>query len=145
MSARIVLSLVVALLGVLLAAQSALATGNLDCAINDKQLDFELFALTGGAGGIVQVNQGTIEIKVGDDRALRAKRAIELKHIEQQWIYGKELRLRFGIANEKDEPVASLILIGAYNAGKDSYAGHYVLLVPQAGEEKQFKGKMKCG
>jgi len=104
-----------------------------------------LFALTGGAGGIVQVNQGTIEIKVGDDKALRGKRAVELKHIEQQWIYGKELRLRFGFANEKDEPVASLILTGAYNADKDSYAGQYVLLVPLAGEEKQFKGKMKCG
>jgi len=40
MSARIVLSLVVALLGLPLAAQSAFATGNLDCAINDKQLTF---------------------------------------------------------------------------------------------------------
>ena len=36
-----------------------------------------------------------------------------------------------------------LILIGAYNADKDSYAGQYVLSVPQDGEEKQFKGKMK--
>jgi hypothetical protein len=86
---RIVLSLAVALLGLPLAAQNAFATGNLDCAIGDKQLSFELFALTGGSGGIVQVNQGSIEIKIGDDKALRAKRAIELKHIEQQWIYGK--------------------------------------------------------
>lgn len=145
MSARIVLALMAAFLALPLAAQSALATGNLDCAINDKQVSFELFALTGGAGGIVQVNQGSIEIKVGDDKALRSKRAIELKNIEQQWIYGKELRVRFGIANDKDEPIASLILIGTYNADKDSYAGHYVLSVPQSGAEKQFKGKMKCG
>lgn len=68
-----------------------------------------------------------------------------MKNIEQQWIYGKELRIRFGIANDKDEPIASLILIGAYNADKDSYAGQYVLSVPQSGEEKQFKGRMKCG
>ena len=141
---RIVLSLAVALLGLPLAAQNAFATGNLDCAIGDKQLSFELFALTGGAGGIVQVNQGSIEIKIGDDKALRAKRAIELKHIEQQWIYGNELRIRLGIPNEKDEPVASLILIGAYNADKDSYAGQYVLLLQRDGE-KQFTGKMKCG
>ena len=145
MRSRIALSLTAALLGLPLATPSAFATGNLDCAINDKQVSFELFALTGGTGGIVQVNQGSIEIKVGDDKALRAKRVIELKHIEQQWIYGKELRLRFGIADEKDEPIAGLILIGAYNADKDSYAGHYVLSVPQGGEEKQFKGKMKCG
>lgn len=145
MGARIVAGLRIALLSLPLGAQAAFATGNLDCAINDKQVSFELFALTGGNGGIVQVNQGSIEIKVGDDRALRSKRAIELKHIEQQWIYGKELRIRFGIADEKNEPVASLILIGAYSADKDSYAGQYVLSVPQAGEEKQFKGKMKCG
>lgn len=145
MRLRIALPLMVALLGLLLATQGAFATGNLDCAIDDRQVSFELFALTGGSGGIVQVNQGSIEIKAGDDKALRAKRAIELKHIEQQWIYGKELRLRFSIADEKDELVASLILIGAYNADKDSYSGQYVLSVPQAGSEKQFKGRMKCG
>lgn len=142
MGSRIVAGLRIALLSLPLGAQAAFATGNLDCAINDKQVSFELFALTGGNGGIVQVNQGSIEIKVGDDTA---KRAIELKHIEQQWIYGKELRIRFSISDEKNEPVASLILIGAYNADKDSYAGQYVLSVPQTGEEKQFKGKMKCG
>lgn len=145
MTSRIVSSLMVALLSLSLTAQSAFATGNLDCAIDDRQVSFELFALTGGAGGIVQVNQGSIEIKIGDDKSLRSKRTIELKHIEQQWIYGKELRIRFGIANDKDEPIASLILIGAYNADKDSYAGQYVLSVPQSGEEKQFKGRMKCG
>lgn len=145
MTSRIVSGLMVALLSLSLTAQSAFATGNLDCVIDDRQVSFELFALTGGAGGIVQVNQGSIEIKVGDDKSLRSKRTIELKHIELQWIYGKELRIRFGIANDKDEPIASLILIGAYNADKDSYAGQYVLSVPQAGEEKQFKGRMKCG
>lgn len=61
---RIALPLTVALLGLPLAAQGVFATGNLDCAIDDKQVNFELFALTGGAGGIVQVNQGSIEIKV---------------------------------------------------------------------------------
>lgn len=145
MTSRIVSGLMIVLFGLSLTVQSAFATGNLDCAIDDRQVSFELFALTGGAGGIVQVNQGSIEIKIGDDKALRSKRPIELKHIEQQWIYGKELRIRFGIANDKDEPIASLILIGAYNADKDSYAGQYVLSVPQAGEEKQFKGRMKCG
>lgn len=145
MTLRIVSGLMVALLSLSLTAQSAFATGNLDCAIDDRQVSFELFALTGGVGGIVQVNQGSIEIKIGDDKSLRSKRTIELKHIEQQWIYGKELRIRFGIANDKDEPIASLILIGAYNADKDSYAGQYVLSVPQSGEEKQFKGRMKCG
>jgi len=49
---RIAFSLTVALLGLPLAAQGAFATGNLDCAIDDKQVNFELFALTGGAGGI---------------------------------------------------------------------------------------------
>ena len=86
---RIAFSLTVALLGLPLAAQGAFATGNLDCAIDDKQVNFELFALTGGAGGIVQVNQGSIEIKVGDGKGLRS--------------------------------------------------------VLQSGEEKQFKGKVKCG
>ncbi len=68
MRSRVALSLTVALLGLPLATQGALATGNLDCAINDKQVSFELFALTGGAGGIVQVNQGAVEIKVGHDK-----------------------------------------------------------------------------
>lgn len=145
MRLRTVRTLMVVLLGLPLAVQSTFATGNLDCAIDDKQVSFELFALTGGAGGIVQVNQGSIEIKVGDDKALRSKRTIKLENIEQQWIYGKELRVRFGITDEKGEPAASLILIGTYNADKDSYAGQYVLTVPQSGSEKQFKGKMKCG
>lgn len=145
MTSRIVSGMTAALICLPLAAQSAFATGNLDCRIDDKRVSFELSALTGGAGGIVQVNQGLIDIKLGDDKALRSKRAIDLKHIEQQWIYGKELRIRFGIADDKDEPIASLILIGTYNAEKDSYAGQYVLTVPQSGSEKQFKGKMKCG
>ncbi|WP_024576880.1 MULTISPECIES: hypothetical protein [unclassified Afipia] len=145
MRSCIVSGLKIALVCLPLAAQSAFATGNLDCAINDKQLSFELFALTGGAGGIVQINQASIEIKVGDDKALWSRRTLELKNIEQQWIYGKELRVRFGIPAAKDEPVASLILIGTYKADDDSYSGQYVLSLPQSGSEKHFKGKMKCG
>jgi hypothetical protein len=128
-----------------LVAPNAWATGNLDCSIDDKQLNFEIFALTGGTGGIVQVNQGSIEIKAGDDKALRSRRAIEQKHIEHQWIYGNELRLRIVVPDAKDEPTGSLILIGAYKSADDSYAGRYVLSLDQAGGEKVFKGRMKCG
>lgn len=44
MRSCIVSGLKIALVCLPLAAQSAFATGNLDCAINDKQLSFELFA-----------------------------------------------------------------------------------------------------
>lgn len=145
MSLRTIHALGFALLCLLPFAQNASATGNLDCSINDKQLNFELFALTGGTGGIVQVNQGSIEIKVGDDTTLRSRRAIEQKHIEHQWIYGNELRLRIAIPDTKGEPAGSLILIGVYKSADDSYAGRYVLSLDQAGGEKVFKGRMKCG
>ncbi|TKT70642.1 hypothetical protein YH63_004025 [Afipia massiliensis] len=145
MGSRIVSGLKIALVCLPLAAQGASATGNLDCSIDDKQLNFEFSALTGGAGGIVQINQASVDIKVGDDKALRSKRAIELKNIEQQWIYGNELRVRLGIPDDKGENLASLILIGTYRADDDTYTGRYVLLVYQSGGEKQFKGRMKCG
>ena len=145
MGSRIVSVLKTALVCLPLAAQSAFATGNLDCSINDRQLNFEFSALTGGAGGIVQINQASVEIKAGDDKALRSKRAIELKNIEQQWIYGNELRVRLGIPDDKGENLASLILIGTYKGDDDTYAGRYVLSVYQSGGEKQFKGRMKCG
>lgn len=145
MGSRIVSGLKIALVCLPLAAQSASATGNLDCSIDDKQLNFEFSALTGGAGSIVQINQASVEIKVGDDKALRSKRAIELKNIEQQWIYGNELRVRLGIPDDKGENLASLILIGTYKADDDTYAGRYILSVYQSGGEKQFKGRMKCG
>jgi hypothetical protein len=145
MSLRIVSGLKIALLCLPFAAQSASATGNLDCSIDDKQLNLEFFALTGGAGSIVQINQASLEIKIGDHKALRSKRTIELKNIEQQWIHGNELRIRLGIPDDKGENLASLILIGTYKAGDDTYAGRYVLSVYQSGSEKQFKGKVKCG
>lgn len=145
MGSRIVSGLKIALVCRPFAVQSASATGNLDCSIEDKQLNFEFSTLTGGAGGIVQINQASIEIKVGDDKALRSKRAIELKNIEQQWIYGNELRVKLGIPDDKGENLASLILIGTYKAADDTYAGRYVLSVYQSGGEKQFKGRMKCG
>ncbi len=145
MGSRIVSVLKTALVCLPLAAQSAFATGNLDCSIDDRQLSFEFSALTGGAGGIVQINQASVEIKAGDDKALRSKRAIELKNIEQQWIYGNELRVRLGIPDDKGENLASLILIGTYKGDDDTYAGRYVLSVYQSGGEKQFKGRMKCG
>lgn len=145
MRLRLVSGLKIALLCLPLAAQSAAATGNLDCSIDDKQLNLEFSALTGGAGGIVQINQASVEIKVGDDKSLRSKRAIELKNIEQQWIHGNELRIRLGIPDDKGESLASLILIGTYKADDDTYAGRYVLSVYQSGSEKQFKGKVKCG
>lgn len=144
MSLRAVWALGFSLLCLPFAAQNAFATGNLDCSIDDKQLNFELFALTGGSGGIVQVNQSSIEIKAGDDKALRSPRAIEQKHIEQQWIYGNELRLRISIPDAKGEPAGSLILIGSYKSSDDSYTGRYVLSLDQAGGEKVFKGKLKC-
>lgn len=145
MGSRIVSSLKIALVCLPFAVQSAFATGNLDCSIDDRQLNFEFSALTGGSGSIVQINQASVEIKVGDDKALRSKRVIELKNIEQQWIYGNELRVRLGIPDDKGENLASLILIGTYKADDDTYAGRYVLSVDQSGSEKQFKGKMKCG
>lgn len=145
MSLRTIQALGFALLCLPFAAPSASATGNLDCSIDDRQLNFEIFALTGGTGGIVQVNQGSIEIKVGDDKVLRSRRAIEQKHIEYQWIYGNELRLRIVVPDAKGESAGSLILIGAYKSADDSYAGRYVLSLDQAGGEKVFKGKMKCG
>lgn len=145
MSLRVVRVLGLSLLCLSIAAQSASATGNLDCSIDDKQLNFELFALTGGTGAIVQVNQASIAVKAGGDKALRDSRPIEQKHIEEQWIYGNELRLRISIPDAKGEPVGSLVLIGSSKSGEESYAGRYVLSLDQAGGEKVFKGRMKCG
>jgi hypothetical protein len=132
MSLRTIQAFGFALLCLPFAAQNASATGNLDCSIDDKQLNFELSALTGGTGAIVQVNQGSIEIRGDDDKALRSRHAIEQKHIEQQWIYGNELRLRIVIADARGEPAGSLILIGAYKPADDSYAGRYVLSLQSA-------------
>lgn len=70
---------------------------------------------------------------------------IGIKNVEQQWIYGNELRIRLGIPGDKGDNLASLILIGTYKADDDTYAGRYVLSVYQSGGEKLFKGKMKCG
>lgn len=145
MSLRMVRVLGLVVLCLPFAAQNALATGNLDCAIDDRQLTFEFFALTGSNGGIVQVNQASIALKAGDDKALRGSRPIEQKHIEQQWIYGNELRLRIAIPDAKGQPAGSLVLIGSSKSGEESYAGRYVLSLDQAGGEKVFKGRMKCG
>lgn len=145
MRLQLIRVLMAAALGSPLVAQNASATGNLDCSIDDNQLNFELFALTGGTGGIVQITQASVELKVGDDKALRSKRAIEQKNIEQQWIHGNELRIQFGIPNTKGEPVGRLILIGTYKAADDTYAGRYALTVFRSGGGKEFKGRMKCG
>jgi hypothetical protein len=133
---------------------SALATGNLDCVINDGNLDFAYEALFSysGSSPILQAHASFQSRHPETSAHLKRLDENSLPRI-QQWFEGKDLRLQFYAETEgADVPFAAVRLTIETTAGEDgnSYSGIYRLeITPEvvAGKESQvirLEGPAAC-
>lgn len=119
------------LLGAMLAAGPALASGGLSCAVEDKAV--KLLAeggVTRGMGGSVSSFQGDLEIL---DEAVAAdlrKISFERSQLAQYWLDGDELRLLLYRERKAAAPHAYVQIVIRTSSGEEgSYRGSYALTV----------------
>lgn len=127
-----------------LTATPTFASANVDCVIDDRFIKFEMEAIAGRNGPIVQVNVGTIAIKpAGGITTSAPEIAFDRTHITQQWLYGDDLRLHFEINDEKARELIELVIQARLDKKREKYAGGYVLKVSRDGKSKELKGRIK--
>lgn len=132
----------------------ALATGNLDCTINDTNLDFtfeSLFSYSGNG----PLFQSKLSFQSKNEKTYATLKTLDQDRFRliQQWVEGKDLRLQFYAETEGDGvPFAAVKLTIEATAGEDeiSYAGGYRLEITPAvvagGESEKItlNGKTAC-
>ncbi|MSO68203.1 MAG: hypothetical protein EXQ82_10445 [Pseudolabrys sp.] len=120
------------------------ASANVSCRIDDAFLNFELEAIAGRAGPIVQVQTGTITIKPGAAMKLSTPQiAFDHTHIVQQWSLGGDMRLQIEVSDNAAKENVNLVIAALLNEKTDKYAGRYVLTILRAGNSKVLKGRIK--
>ena len=124
-----------------LAAAPASASANVDCQIDDKFITFDMEAIAGRAGPIVQVNVGTIAIKPA--AAKLPKLTFDRSHIVQQWTLDDDLRLQIEVVDDKTHEGVNLVLVARLDKKTEKYAGRYVLTITRGGKSVDFKGRIK--
>jgi hypothetical protein len=141
-------------LGIACLPLTASATGNLDCTINDQNLDFtfeSLFSYS-GSSPLFQ-SKVSFESKHPQTFASLKKLEIDGLPVIQQWFEGKDLRLQFYKETEGDTvPFASVKLTIETVVGEDenSYSGTYKLEITPAvvpGKESEvikLEGPASC-
>jgi len=135
------------LLGIIflmLISAPAFASANVTCQIDDKYIEFELEAIAGRAGPIVQVQVGSIVIKPGAGVSLSSpKITFDRSHIVQQWDLAGDLRLQIETEDDVAKENVNLVIFATLNPKTDKYSGRYVLKISSAGKTKELKGRIK--
>jgi len=126
---------------VTLTSAPALASANVDCQIDDKFITFDMEAIAGRAGPIVQVNVGTIALKPA--AAKLPKLTFDRSHIVQQWTLDDDLRLQIEVVDDKTNEGVNLVLVARLDKKTEKYAGRYVLTITRGGKSVDFKGRIK--
>ena len=128
----------------MMGAASAHATANVSCLIDYRNVRFELAAIAGSTGPIIQVHSGTLRIKPAPDAmAASPESAFKREHIIQQWMLGDELRLQIEIADEASGQNVNLVIFGRLDQKQDKYFGRYVLRISRAGASRELHGRIK--
>ncbi len=126
---------------VTLTSTPALASANVDCQIDDKFITFDMEAIAGRNGPIVQVNVGTIALKPA--AAKLPKLTFDRSHIVQQWTLDDDLRLQIEVVDDKTNEGVNLVLVARLDKKTEKYAGRYVLTITRGGKSVDFKGRIK--
>ncbi|MEI7805520.1 MAG: hypothetical protein WCI56_09345 [Hyphomicrobiales bacterium] len=127
----------------LMTAAPALASANVSCLIDDAFLKFELEAIAGRAGPIVQVQVGAIEIKPAAAKLKTPQITFDRPQIIQQWMLGQEMRLQVEVTDEAANENVDLVIFTQFNERQSKYFGRYVLKISSAGKTKELKGRIK--
>ena len=122
----------------------AFASANVTCQIDDRYIEFELEAIAGRAGPIVQVQVGSIVIKPAAGVTLASpKITFDRTNIVQQWDLGGDLRLQIEAGDDAAKENVNLVIFATLNSKTDKYSGRYVLKISSAGKTKELKGRIK--
>jgi hypothetical protein len=142
-----------ALCAALACVSPAVATGSLDCSIDDKTASAQIAAVFSyGLGSALSNVRGDLTLKVRGLPAGLPATTFEGEHLVHSWLRGRDIKLHFYRETEGDAPHASIELVvetRGKSADAESYAGGYELIVSWVadGESKSkvFKGKATCG
>ena len=123
-------------LGLLCIPLTASATGNLDCAIKDKNLDFVFESLFSYSLN-TPLFQSKASFEASDPALHPALNKLDAEKLRliQQWVEGKDLRLQFYAETEGDNvPFAAVKLTIETIVGEDeiNYSGSYELEITPA-------------
>jgi hypothetical protein len=124
-------------------AAPALASANVSCLIDDAFLKFELEAIAGRAGPIVQVQVGSIEIKPAAAKLQSPQITFDSPQIIQQWILGNEMRLQVEVTDEAAKENVDLAIFAQLNVRQSKYFGRYVLKISRPAGTKELNGRIK--
>ena len=141
-------------LGIVCIPLKASATGNLDCMINDQNLDFTFESLFSYSGSS-PLFQSKVSFESKNPKTFASLKKLEMDALPviQQWFEGKDLRLQFYKETEGDAvPFASVKLTIETVVGEDenSYSGTYRLEITPAvvaGQENEvikLEGPASC-
>jgi hypothetical protein len=132
-----------AFLACLLMVAPAMASANVDCSIDDKVVRFEMEAIAGRSGPILQVNVGTIAIKPAAGGLASPQMIFDRTHIVQQWLLGGDLRLQIEVNDEAAKESVNLVISARLDSRRDAFSGAYLLKISRGGKTTQFKGRIK--
>jgi hypothetical protein len=121
-------------LGIFCLPLKAFATGNLDCMISDKNLDFTFESLFSYSGSS-PLFQSKVSFESRNPRTFAGLKKLDALPVIQQWFEGKDLRLQFYKETEGDAvPFAAVKLTIETVIGEDenSYSGTYRLEITPA-------------
>lgn len=136
----------------LVSAGPALATGTLNCSIDDKRVSFEAqTAFSHGLGASFNNFQALLEIKGKDVPPGLAKLELNSDALPHHWFHGRDVKL-FVYYEPAEAPHRSVeLVIEARSSGDEEsgYAGRYVLLVTSVSEDGKsrtltLKGRAAC-
>lgn len=127
----------------MLMTASAWASANVSCRIDDAFLTFELEAIVGRIGPIMQVQIGKISIKPAAAQLTTPQLTFDRSNILQQWDYDGDMRLQIEAGNDRAKEYINLVIVARLNEKTDQYGGRYVLKVTYAGGTKELKGRIK--
>ena len=120
------------------------ASANVSCAIDDNFLSFELEAIAGRDGPIMQVQTGRISVKKAADFELAAPDvSFDKTQIVQQWMFDDDMRLQVVVDDAKAQQTIDLVILARNDAKQDKYFGRYILTLSRAGASKKLQGRIK--
>lgn len=122
---------------------SAFASANIDCAIDDAHLKFEMEAIASRSGPIQQVHVGGIEIKPAAMTLAAPTITFDRTHLLQQWIQDGDLRLQIEVSDDAAKQNVHLVILARLDAKTEKYFDRYVLRVSRDGKTKELKGRIK--
>ena len=122
---------------------SALASANVDCSIDDANLNFEMEAIASRSGPIQQVHVGAIEIKPAAMKLAVPAMKFERVNLLQQWIQNGDLRLHVEVSDDTAQQNVTLVILARLDRKSEKFFGRYVLRVSRDGKSKELKGRIK--